>query len=151
MEVEDSNGAITVEEKGKSTLNTSFGAIEASGLRKGVQRHDRQRADQPQRCRGDAYAKTSFGAVNVQRVNGNLTIENTNGPVSANAVKGDAAARTSFGSVTLDEIGGSITVDNQNGAVAVSRGAHFAGMQEISLKTSFSPMQVRLPDRRDTK
>jgi DUF4097 and DUF4098 domain-containing protein YvlB len=83
--------------------------------------------------------------VNVQRVNGNLTIENTNGPVTATAVKGDASAKTSFASATLEEISGSIRVDNQNGAVQVSAGRTSPGCKSISLKTSFSPIQVRLP------
>jgi hypothetical protein len=95
---------------------------------------------------GDAYAKTSFGSVNVERVNGSLIIENSNGSVSANAVKGDASAKTSFGAVTLDDIGGSISVDNQNGTVQVSSARSAAACKNITLKTSFSPMQVRLPE-----
>jgi hypothetical protein len=85
--------------------------------------------------------------VDIHRVNGNLTIENSNGPVSAGGVKGDASARTSFGSVTLDDVGGSITVDNQNGTVTVSVARGSSGCKNVSLKTSFAPMQVRLaPD-----
>jgi DUF4097 and DUF4098 domain-containing protein YvlB len=146
VEVEDSNGAITVKEiKGKGIFNTSFGAIEASGLPKGVRATTGNGRINLSDVGADAYAKTSFGSVNVQRVNGNVTIENTNGPVSANAVKGDASARTSFGSVTLDDIGGSIMVDNQNGAVVVSAARTSPGCKNITLKTSFSPVQVRLP------
>jgi hypothetical protein len=83
--------------------------------------------------------------VDIHRVNGNLTIENSNGPVSASGVKGDASAKTSFGAVSLEDVGGSITVDNQNGAVTVSGGRSLQGCKNVSLKTSFAPMQVRLP------
>lgn len=146
VEVEDSNGAIRVKEiKGKGTFTTSFGAIEASGLPKGVRATTGNGRIDLSDVGGDAYAKTSFGAVNVRRVNGNLTIENSNGPVTANAVKGDAQAKTSFGAVTLDDITGSITVDNQNGTVSVSAARTSPGCKNISLKTSFSPMQVRVP------
>jgi hypothetical protein len=146
VEVEDSNGGITVREiKGKGTFNTSFGSIEAAGLPKGVHATTGNGRINLTDVGGDAYAKTSFGSINVQRVNGNLTIENSNGPVSANAVKGDATAKTSFGAITLDDIGGSLSVDNQNGAVIVSAARTSPGCKNITLKTSFSPMQVRLP------
>jgi DUF4097 and DUF4098 domain-containing protein YvlB len=79
-------------------------------------------------------------------VNGNLTIENTNGPVSANSVKGDLAARTSFGAASFEDIGGSISVENQNGVVSISAARTSGGCKSITAKTSFSPMQIRLPE-----
>jgi len=131
--------------KGKGTFNTSFGAIEAGDVSKGVRATTGNGRINLRDVGGDTYAKTSFGAVDIQRVNGNLTIENSNGPVTANTVKGDASAKTSFGSVTLEDIIGSITVDNQNGAVSVSAARTAPSCKNISLKTSFSPMQIRLP------
>jgi DUF4097 and DUF4098 domain-containing protein YvlB len=127
-------------------LDTSFGTIEASGLPKGVRATTGNGRIELRDVGGDTYAKTSFGAVNVQRVSGNLTIENTNGPVSANSVKGDATARTSFGAASLDDIGGAISVDNQNGAVSISAARTSGGCKNITAKTSFSPMQIRLPE-----
>jgi len=147
VDVEDSNGSITAREvKGKSTLKTSFGAIEASGLRKNVKATTGNGRISLTDVGGDAYAKTSFGAVTVQRVNGQLTIENSNGLVTASSVKGDATARTSFGAVTLDDISGSITVDNQNGAVMLSADRISTLCKHITVKTSFAPIQVRLPE-----
>jgi len=146
VEVEDSNGGINVKEiKGKASFNTSFGSIDASGLQKGVRATTGNGRITLNDVGGDTYAKTSFGSVDIHRVNGNLTIENSNGPVTASGVRGDASARTSFGSVTLDEIAGSITVDNQNGTVTVSAARNSPGCKNVSLKTSFAPMQVRLP------
>lgn len=146
-EVEDSNGTITLREiKGSATLNTSFGAIEASGLRKGARATTGNGHISLSEVGGDTYAKTSFGAVTVSRVNGNLTIENSNGQVTGSSVKGDATARTSFAAVTLDDIGGNITVDNQNGAVMITAARTPAGCKNISAKTSFSSIQVRLPE-----
>jgi DUF4097 and DUF4098 domain-containing protein YvlB len=146
VEVEDSNGGISVREiKGKANFNTSFGAIEASGLPKGVRATTGNGKIALSDVGGDVYAKTSFGSVDIRRVNGNLIIENSNGPVEASGVKGDASARTSFGAVTLEEIMGSITVDNQNGAVSVSGARGSGGCKNVSLKTSFAPIQVRLP------
>jgi hypothetical protein len=146
VEVEDSNGGISVRDiKGKASFNTSFGAIEASGLPKGVRATTGNGRIALSDVGGDTYAKTSFGSVDIRRVNGNLIIENSNGPVEASGVKGDASAKTSFGSVTLENIVGSITVDNQNGAISVSAAGNSGGCKNVSLKTSFAPIQVRLP------
>jgi hypothetical protein len=84
--------------------------------------------------------------VTVQRVNGHLTIENSNGSVTANSVKGDVGARTSFGSVTLDDVAGAITVDDQNGTVVVSTARTSHGCKNITIKTSFAPIQVHIPE-----
>jgi len=146
VEVEDSNGGINVRDiKGKGSFNTSFGSIEANGLPKGARATTGNGRVALSDVGGDAYAKTSFGSVDVRRVNGNLTIENANGPVNASGVKGDASAKTSFGSVTLEDVGGAITVDNQNGTVSVSAARTGSGCKNVSLKTSFAPLQVRLP------
>lgn len=146
IEVEDSNGGINVKEiKGKATLNTSFGSIEATSISKGVRATTGNGRISLNDIGGDTYAKTSFGSVDIHRVNGHLIIENSNGPVTASEVKGDASAKTSFASATLDDIGGAITVDNQNGTVTVSAERGSSGCKSVSLKTSFAPMQLRLP------
>ena len=94
---------------------------------------------------GDAYAKTSFGAITADRVGGSLTAEDTNGAVVGKNVKGDATVTTSFSGVNLESIGGRITVDNQNGAIDVTA-TRGNGCRDISLKTSFSSIRVRLPE-----
>jgi DUF4097 and DUF4098 domain-containing protein YvlB len=53
--------------------------------------------------------------------------------------------RTSFGAVTLEGVGGAIDVDNQNGAVDIRRLVGKA-CQKISVKTSFAPIRIALPD-----
>ena len=147
VEIENSNGLISLREvKGTATLNTSFGAIEASGLRHGVRATTGNGRISLSDMGGDTYAKTSFGAVTITRVNGNLIIENSNGQVTASSVKGDASAKTSFAAVSLDDIGGNITVDNQNGAVMLTAARGSSTCKNISAKTSFSPIQVRLPE-----
>ncbi len=146
VEVEDSNGGINVKDiKGKGTFTTSFGAIDASGLPKGVRAITGNGRITLSDVGAEAYAKTSFGAVDLRRVNGNVIIENSNGPVAARNVSGDASARTSFGSVTLEDVSGVVNVDNQNGAIAVTAARGSQGCKSITLKTSFSSMQVRLP------
>jgi DUF4097 and DUF4098 domain-containing protein YvlB len=94
----------------------------------------------------DTFAKTSFGSVSVERVNGNLTVENTNGSVTARNIKGDARVNTSFAGVTLETVGGKISVDNQNGSISVIASRPASGCRDILLKTSFSPIRVRIPE-----
>jgi len=147
VDVEDSNGNITVREvKGHANFNTSFGSIEASDLRKGARATTGNGRIVLNDVGGDTFAKTSFGAVNIQRVNGHLTIENSNGAVNANSVKGDATAKTSFGAVSLEDVGGAISVDNQNGSVAVATARVATGCKPIMVKTSFAPIEVRIPE-----
>jgi hypothetical protein len=147
VEVEDSNGTITLHEiKGSATMKTSFGAIEASDLRNYVRATTGNGRISLADVGGEVFAKTSFGAVIVQRVNGNLTIENANGQVTANSIKGDTNAKTSFAAVTLGDISGHITVDNQNGAVMLTVARTPPACNSISVKTSFSPIQVRIPE-----
>jgi len=82
----------------------------------------------------------------MERISGNLTVENSNGSVTARNVKGDAGVNTSFAGVTLESIGGRITVDNQNGAISVTAMRSANGCRDISLKTSFSSIRIRIPE-----
>jgi DUF4097 and DUF4098 domain-containing protein YvlB len=132
--------------RGSVTLKSSFGAIEASNIPKGIRAVTGNGGITLTDIGGDTFAKTSFGSVLAERINGNLIVENSNGSVTARSVKGDASVNTSFAGVTLDTIGGRITVDNQNGAVSVSATRPASGCRDISLKTSFSSIRVRVPE-----
>jgi hypothetical protein len=61
-------------------------------------------------------------------------------------VKGDTVANTSFAGVTLESVGGRISVDNQNGGISVTAMRPDSGCKDISLKTSFSSIRVRVPE-----
>ena len=147
VDAETSNGRITVRDaRGSVTLRTSFGAIEASNVPKGINATSSNGAITLTDIGADTYAKTSFGSVVIERVNGNLEVEDSNGSVTARSVKGDARVRTSFSGVTLESIGGRINVDNQNGAISVTAMRPASGCRDISLKTSFSAIHVRIPE-----
>jgi hypothetical protein len=147
LDAETSNGKITVRDaRGSVTLKTSFGGIEASNIPKGIHAVTGNGGIVINDIGADAFAKTSFGSVQAERVSGNLTVENNNGLVVAKNVKGDARVNTSFAGVTLESIGGKIAVDNQNGAISVIADRPASGCRDISLKTSFSSMRVRVPD-----
>ena len=147
LDAETSNGKISVHDaRGNVTLKSSFGAIEASNIPKGIRAVTGNGGIILTDIGGDTYAKTSFGSVSTERVNGNLTVENSNGSVTARTVRGDASVKTSFAGVTMESIGGKITVDNQNGGIAVTATRPTSGCRDISLKTSFSSIRVRIPD-----
>jgi DUF4097 and DUF4098 domain-containing protein YvlB len=50
---------------------------------------------------------------------------------------------TSFGPILLDGVGGAVTVGNQNGSVEVT--ANGSNCRPITIRTSFSPIRLRLP------
>src|SRR6266851_652705 len=146
LDAETSNGRISVRDaRGSVTLKSSFGAIEASNIPKGIRAVTGNGGISLTDIGGDTFAKTSFGSVMTDRISGNLVVENSNGAVTTRNVKGDASVNTSFAGVTLESIGGRITVDNQNGAISVTATRPSSGCRDISLKTSFSSIRVRIP------
>src|SRR6266481_829335 len=147
LDAETSNGRISVRDaRGSVTLKSSFGAIEASNVPKGIRAITGNGGIALTDIGGDTFAKTSFGSVSAEQINGNLTVENSNGAVTARSVKGDASVKTSFAGVLLESVGGRITVDNQNGAISVTAMRPASGCRDISLKTSFSSIRVRIPE-----
>src|SRR6266851_2330060 len=147
LTAETSNGKVSVRDaRGSVELKSSFGAIEASNIPKGIRAVTGNGGVTLTEIGGDTYAKTSFGGVLAERINGNLTVENTNGSVTARNVKGDAIVHTSFAGVTLESIGGRISVDDQNGAISATAMRAASGCRDISLKTSFSAIRVRIPE-----
>jgi hypothetical protein len=147
LDAETSNGKITIHDvRGSVTLKSSFGAIEATNVPKGIRAITGNGAITLTDIGADAYAKTSFGSILAEHINGNLTAEDSNGSVTARNVRGDASVNTSFAGVTLESVGGRIRVDNQNGAISVLAVRPVSGCRDISLKTSFSSIRVRIPD-----
>lgn len=147
LNAETSNGKITLRSAhGSVELRSSFGAIEASDISKGIRAITGNGSITLTDIGGDTFAKTSFGSVSADRINGNLIVENTNGSVTARNVKGDAQVTTSFAGVTLESVGGKITVNNQNGGVSVTSARPASGCRDITLKTSFSSIRVRVPE-----
>jgi hypothetical protein len=147
LNAETSNGKITLRSAhGTVELKSSFGAIEASDISKGIRAITGNGNITLTDIGGETFAKTSFGSVSADRINGNLIVENTNGSVTARNVKGDAEVTTSFAGVTLESVGGKITVNNQNGGISVTAARPASGCRNIALKTSFSPIRVRIPE-----
>lgn len=144
LSVEDNNGQVNAREiHGTTNIKTSFGRIMAVNLYKAANLVTGNGNIEANNVSGDLYAKTSFGSLDLRDIKGNLTAQNTNGAVTASGVAGDAGVETSFGGVTLNGIGGKVRVNNQNGAIDVTTSSE--SCKDISLKTSFSHIVVRIP------
>jgi DUF4097 and DUF4098 domain-containing protein YvlB len=90
--------------------------------------------------------KTSFGLVAAERVRGSLTVDNSHGGVQATGVAAGVDVKTTFGPVVLRDVGGKVDVRNQNGAIEAAVAASTSsGCQDVTLTTSFSPIQIQLP------
>lgn len=145
LQVQDNNGQVTAREiRARATIQTSFGRIEAYQLHNSANLVTGNGNIDADGIEGDLYAKTSFGSLDLKNIKGNVTAQDSNGAVTASAISGDAQVNTSFGGVVLNGVGGRVRVDNQNGAIEVTAESTNA-CQDISLKTSFSHVIVRVP------
>lgn len=75
-----------------------------------------------------------------------MTAENASGAVRATAIGGSATVSTSFGPVLIREVDGRVEVQNQSGSVEAWPIVRTGTCHDILLRTSFSPMEVHLPD-----
>ena len=131
---------------GAAEIRGSFGKIEAARIKKGLRVTGENSGVTVADIGGAANLRTSFGLVEAERIQGDLTVENSNGGVRASTIQGAANIRTSFSQVLLDGVGGRVDVDNSNGSIEV-RGLGKAGAcLPVSLRTSFGPIRVLLPE-----
>jgi hypothetical protein len=128
--------------KGPITIENSFGPVSVTDVDGGVHIESANGEVSVAAIRGEASVKTSFGSVEASEIAGALTVDDSNGSVKAAHVR-SASVKTSFGGVVLQQVAGAIEVSDQNGAVDASSAAQ-TGCQPIVIRTSFSPIRVRL-------
>lgn len=126
------------------TVRNSFGAVEITDAA-GVEIENANGRVTTKDIRGGALLTTSFAALDAYGVRGNLTAVNSNGAIRAFSVKGSVSARTSFGPVKVEGAGGRVEISNQNGSAEVS-GLKASGCQPITVKTSFAPIRISVPE-----
>ena len=138
-----SNGSVSaVDIKGPTSISDSFASINAQNIGGPLSIANANGNVTAINVAGDLNVDTRFGLVRAERIRGNLVVDNANGGVTASDINGSARVHTSFASVFLKGIDGSVDVENQNGAIGVSglRG----GCNEVSLRTTFSPIKIGL-------
>jgi DUF4097 and DUF4098 domain-containing protein YvlB len=145
--VENANGSVSVQDvRGGADLSTRFGRIEALVVKGGLRVMSANGPITVIDVDGAVYLKTSFGPVLAERVRGALTVDNANGGVQATTIGGPATVSSSFGSVVVRDIDGRVDVRNRNGSVEAWPRARQGGCNDVALSTSFSRMDVHLPD-----
>jgi len=141
------NGAATLSGVGgRVDVRNSFGKITVTQARKGVTAVGSNSAVSLADVTGAASVRTTFGLVEATRVDGDLTVDDSNGAVRGSAVQGAAKVTTSFAPVELDGVAGRVDVDNQNGSVDVRGLAGGAKCSPVTLKSSFGPIHIWLPE-----
>lgn len=146
--IRNNNGPVTVDGvSGTADLEGSFGKIRASKVKKGLKVRAQNGEVSASDIGGPANLRTSFGMAEADRIQGDLTVENSNGAVRASGIQGAASIRTSFAQVLLNGVGARVDVDNSNGSIEVHSSPSKAGAcAPMSLKNSFGPIRVFLPD-----
>jgi hypothetical protein len=138
------NGPVTGRNAAGLKLQTSFGPVDVGDIRGAVNIVAGNGSVNVTNVGGDANIRNSFGLIHAENV-GSLNATNNNSAVKASGVRGNAAVNTSFGAVLLDGVSGAISVGNQNGAVDVTVSS--ASCKPIDIRSSFSTIRLRLPER----
>ncbi len=147
VSVQNANGDVRlVNVRGAADVRSSFGRIDIQTMKAGVRVNTANSSVRVADAGGTTFIKTTFGLVAAERIGGALTVDNANGGVQANGVTGDTDIKTSFGPVVLRDVHGKVSVRNQNGAIEVAAAAKPGGCNDVTLVTSFSPIQIQLPE-----
>lgn len=155
----NNNGAISLADSGgTSSITNSFGAVTATGVRGDLNvRNSNGAVDahnvtgaacngaiRANRVGGVVTARNSFGATEIEDAGG-VDVTSGNGAVKALGVRGAAKVHTSFGGITIENVSGPVDASNSNGSITVASNSN-GGCQPITIKTTFGPIKVVLPD-----
>ncbi len=146
--VENANGSVKLSNvRDGATVKTSFGGVDAQAVKGSVRVTNGNGNVRVSDVDGPLFVKTTFGLVSVERIRGALTVDNSNGGVQGAAIQGGVDVKTSFGPVVLRDVHGRVDVRNQNGAIDAALVARPGPCHDVTLGTSFSAIQVALPER----
>jgi hypothetical protein len=145
LNIRNSNGAVVAQNvTGSAWLTNSFGAITASEIGKSLEATGSNGAVTANRVGGTATVRNSFGATTIQDAGG-VDVTSGNGAVKALGVRGAAKVHTSFGGIMIENVSGPVDASNSNGSITVTSNAS-GGCQPITIKTTFGPVKLTLPD-----
>lgn len=145
LEMRTGGGAISVYNiRGDSSLKTSGGHIEVSGLAGRLDASTSGGGIRLREVTGDARVKTSGGSIEVGSLSGSLRGNTSGGPIRVERVEGDADVGTSGGSIEIGGAGGRVAAHTSGGSVRVSfdRGDARGGELETSggsIRVSLDP------------
>jgi len=144
--VQSQNGEIDADGiAGTAELHTSFATIRFSRIGKSVTVKANNSLVRGDTVGESATVETSFAGVDVRGVKGAARVTGGNAYIKLAAIGGEAYAKTTFAPVNVSDVAGPVTVEGQNSAVTVV-GRSAEKCQPISLRTTFSPIRVTLPE-----
>jgi hypothetical protein len=144
--VRNQNGEVRAEGvAGTADLHTTFSRASFSRIGKGVTFRGANATVVGDTVGDNATVETSFGSIELRGVKGAARATGGNSAIRLTGIGGEVYAKTSFGGVTVSDAAGPVTVEDQNGSVVVeARPAQKC--QPISVRTSFAPIRVTLPN-----
>ena len=122
---------------------TSFSRLDAENIAGPVTLRNQNGAIHAKAAAGNADIKTSFADLTVEDIRGDASLENRNGPVNVSGVTGMVTARTSFAPLSIEGAGEAFNCQNQYGRILIR--ATSPALASIQARTSFSPIELRLP------
>jgi hypothetical protein len=145
--IENSNGAVKVATvHGAAMVKTSFATTEVAAVTGPVTVTNSNGAVSLRDVGGAADVRGSFGRVDAEGLKAGIRVTTGNSGVRVVDVRGPVSVTTTFGPVELRNVDGKLDVRNQNGAIDASALAKPGACHDITLATTFSPIQVQLPD-----
>ncbi len=145
--IENSNGGVKLAAvRGAATVKTSFGPMEVIGVTGTVTATNSNGSVLLRDVGGPAEVRNSFGRVDAEELKAGLRVTTGNSGVRIAGARGPVTVTTTFGPVELRNVDGKVEVRNQNGAIDASTAAKPGGCHDLILATTFSHIQVQLPN-----
>ena len=145
--VDNSNGAVKLATvRGTATVKTSFGAMEVLGVTGSLNATNSNGSVLLRDVGGPAEVRGSFGRIDAEDMKTGVRVTTGNSGVRILNARGPVTVTTTFGPVELRNVDGKVEVRNQNGAIDAVLIAKPTACHDITLATTFSYIQLQLPD-----
>src|SRR5216684_3256183 len=146
--VRDNNGNVEISAiGGAANITDSFGNVTFSDVRGRVDcTTNNGRVKGTSVTGGSVTIRDSFGNIELDTISGALDAETSNGKISVRDARGSVTLKSSFGAIEASNVPKGIRAITGNGAISVTATRPASGCRDISLKTSFSSIRVRVPE-----
>jgi DUF4097 and DUF4098 domain-containing protein YvlB len=145
--IENSNGGVKLANvRGAATVTTSFAPTEVMGVTGPLNVTTSNGNVLLRDIGGPADVRGSFGRVDADDMKAGIRVTTGNSGVRINNARGPVTVTTTFGPVELRNVNGKVDVRNQNGAIDASMAAKPGACHDITLATTFSHIQLQVPD-----
>ena len=145
--VENSNGGVKLASvRGSATVKTSFAPTEIIGVTGPANVTNSNGSVLLRDVGGAVDVRGSFGRVDAEDLKAGIRVTTGNSGVRVVNARGPVTVTTTFGPVELRNVEGKVDVRNQNGAIDAAPAAAPRACHDITLATTFSYIQLHLPD-----